>query len=193
MALTPAVICGLLRAGPRHGYDIKSAYDELFGGLKALPPGQVYTTLARLERDGLVEQMAVEPGQGPDRKTYRLTDVGSKELAVWIDQSDVGEAEYSLRLHARVALASRLAGTGIGASTSTEDHIVDPVSLMRQQRQTHQERMRAITARRRNRPDGDPGAALDDLELFHLEADLRWIEHRLDEHSVDKCTGKVRP
>ena len=65
---------GLLEGGPRHGYDLKRAYDERFGADRPLSYGQVYATLARLLKNGLVEVDGVEPGAGPERKRYAITD-----------------------------------------------------------------------------------------------------------------------
>ena len=62
-------LLALLRVGPSHGYQLKTAFERRTGGSWALNIGQVYTTLQRLERDGLVE--ATEAGQ--DRNDYRIT------------------------------------------------------------------------------------------------------------------------
>src|SRR3954467_1784806 len=67
---------GLLEGGPRHGYALKRAYDERFGADRPLSYGQVYATLARLLKNGLVEVDAVEPGAGPERKRYAITSAG---------------------------------------------------------------------------------------------------------------------
>jgi DNA-binding PadR family transcriptional regulator len=60
-------LLGLLEEGPQHGYELKHRYDANFPGVRPLPFGQVYATLARLHRDGLVDIAAVESGAGPDR------------------------------------------------------------------------------------------------------------------------------
>ncbi len=62
---------GLLEGGPRHGYDLKRAYDERFGADRPLSYGQVYATLARLLKNGLVEVDGVEPGAGPSASATR--------------------------------------------------------------------------------------------------------------------------
>src|SRR3954452_23195695 len=72
---------GLLEAGPRHGYDLKRADDESFGAARPLSYGQVYATLARLLKNGLVEVEGVEPGAGPDRKRYAITEAGVTDVA----------------------------------------------------------------------------------------------------------------
>ena len=61
----PLTILGLLEREPSHGYDLKRDYDTWFGQDKPLPFGQVYATLKRLARDGLVAGGDAEPGAGP--------------------------------------------------------------------------------------------------------------------------------
>lgn len=80
------VLLGILAERPRHGYDLKAAVEAAFGGTWPLNIGQIYTTLARLDRDGLVECEVVEQEALPDRKVYRLTAVGRKELERWLDE-----------------------------------------------------------------------------------------------------------
>ena len=70
-------LLGLLESGPRHGYDLKRAFDERFGHDRPLHYGQVYSTLSRLLKNGLVEVDGVEPGDGPERKRYAITEAAS--------------------------------------------------------------------------------------------------------------------
>jgi Transcriptional regulator PadR-like family len=72
----PLTLLGLLEREPSHGYDLKRDYDAYFGRRKPLPFGQVYATLGRLARDGKVVAADAEPGAGPDRKRYVITDLG---------------------------------------------------------------------------------------------------------------------
>jgi len=60
----PHTLLGLLETGPRHGYDLKREYDARFSHARPLKYGQIYSTLARLQRDGLVVMDAEEPGRG---------------------------------------------------------------------------------------------------------------------------------
>src|ERR1700709_1580508 len=76
----PYTLLGLLDREPSHGYDLKRDYDTYFGRGKQLPFGQVYATLGRLARDGKVIVGDAEPGAGPDRKRYVITDLGATEL-----------------------------------------------------------------------------------------------------------------
>ena len=69
-------LLGLLGAGPGYGYDLKTNWDRWFVGTKSLAFGQVYSTLARLLRDGLIVQLGAQAGAGPDRKRYEIIAVG---------------------------------------------------------------------------------------------------------------------
>lgn len=78
-------ILALLADGPRHGYDLRAEFEGRTAKLWHLNSGQVYTTLDRLERDGLVEP--VGPEDGDRRRPYRITDAGRRELKRWLDAS----------------------------------------------------------------------------------------------------------
>jgi DNA-binding PadR family transcriptional regulator len=77
----------LLSRQPTHGYDLLRSYEQLFSAV--LPPinaGQIYTTLSRLERDGLVQKFVVEQEGKPDKRVYELTDQGRETLLAWFDK-----------------------------------------------------------------------------------------------------------
>src|SRR5690349_19128578 len=77
----------LLSSGPAHGYELKRRYDGLFGAVwDSINIGQIYVTLGRLERDGLVTSTAVRQEKGADRKDYELTELGRKALGGWLDE-----------------------------------------------------------------------------------------------------------
>jgi DNA-binding PadR family transcriptional regulator len=159
MAFSHALL-GLLEEGPQHGYELKHRYDEHFHAGRPLPFGQVYATLARLHRDGLVDIAAVENGAGPDRKLYVITPAGVSELEDWLDApTAVGFVRNELFSRVVVALLSGR----------------DPAMVLDAQRATHLARMREVTERRRG-ADLEVAMACD-FELFHLEADVKWIEH----------------
>ena len=156
----PASLLGLLEREPSHGYDLKRGYDQLFGRGKQLPFGQVYATLSRLARDGKVIAADSEPGAGPDRKRYVITEQGVSELETWLAQPVVPEPHLQNVLFVKVVLAlisDRPAAKYLDA-----------------QRSAHLERMRQLTAIKRSGSTVD--ALLADHALFHLEADLRWID-----------------
>src|SRR6267143_6319311 len=78
-------ILGLLSKKPLHGYELKAAYEQDLVPASQLNYGQVYTTLERLGRDGLVAHEVVSQTERPDKKVYALTDQGRKELHAWLE------------------------------------------------------------------------------------------------------------
>ncbi|MHB8295483.1 MAG: PadR family transcriptional regulator [Acidimicrobiales bacterium] len=157
---TGEVLLGLLAERPRHGYDLKRVYDDRFGGARSLPFGQVYATLARLLRDGLVDVGAVEPGEGPERKRYTITPAGLQGFERWLSRPEPPQAYLSSALFAKVLLALV---TGKSAS-----------QVLDIQRGAHLELMRALTARKNGAGLGE--VLVIDYALAHLEADMGWIE-----------------
>ena len=151
---------GLLEAGPRHGYDLKRAYDERFGADRPLSYGQVYATLARLLKNGLVEVHGVEPGAGPERKRYAITSAGVTDVDRWLSQPERPEPYLQSVLYSKVVLALL---TGRRA-----DELLDA------QRAEHLRLMRDLTKRKQSGDIADQ--LICDHALFHLEADLRWLE-----------------
>jgi DNA-binding PadR family transcriptional regulator len=156
----PLTLLGLLEREPRHGYDLKRDYDVFFGRGKPLPFGQVYATLARLARDGKVVMGDSEPGAGPDRKRYVITEQGATEVQTWLSEPVEPEPHLQTVLFAKVVLSLMLDRS--------------PEAYLDRQRAAHLQRMRELTELRRT--GGVVDALLADHGLFHLEADLRWIE-----------------
>jgi DNA-binding PadR family transcriptional regulator len=159
MALSHTLL-GLLEGAPRHGYELKNRYEDNFPETRPIPFGQVYATLSRLHRDLFVDIAAVESGAGPDRKLYVITPAGVADLERWVvEPTPIQQARSELLSRVVVALI-----TGRDA-----DSVLDA------QRAVHLIRMRELTERRRN---ADLATAMVcDHELFHLEADVKWIEH----------------
>lgn len=156
----PLTLLGLLEREPSHGYDLKRDYDAYFGRGRPLPFGQVYATLGRLARDGKVVISEPEPGVGPDRKRYVITELGATEVESWLTEPVEAEPHLQTVLFAKVVLALML-------GRRAEDYLDT-------QRRAHLERMRELTDIRRGGNLVD--ALLADHGLFHLEADLRWID-----------------
>ncbi|TDQ05544.1 PadR family transcriptional regulator [Labedaea rhizosphaerae] len=164
----PHALLGLLESGPRHGYDLKRAYDERFGHDRPLHYGQVYSTLARLLKNGLVEERGIEPGGGPERKRYAITDAGVTDVDSWLMTPEKPELYLQNTLYTKVVLA-------LLSGRSAAD-------VLDSQRAAHLKTMRELTTRKRNGDLADQ--LICDHALFHLEADLRWLEvttARLDE------------
>jgi DNA-binding PadR family transcriptional regulator len=156
----PLTLLGLLEREPSHGYDLKRDYDAFFGRGKPLPFGQVYATLARLTRDGKAVAGEAEPGNGPERRRYAITDAGRSEVEAWLKDPVEPEPHLQTVLFAKVVLALMLGRPA--------DRYLDA------QRTAHLQRMRELTELKRTAPLVD--ALLADHGLFHLEADLRWID-----------------
>jgi DNA-binding PadR family transcriptional regulator len=151
---------GLLEREPSHGYDLKRDYDTYFGRGKPLPFGQVYATLGRLARDGKISVADVEPGSGPDRKRYVITEEGVADVDTWLTEPVEPQPSLQTVLFVKVVLSLML-GRSAEAYLDT-------------QRGAHLQRMRELTEVRRSGSAID--ALLADHGLFHLEADLRWID-----------------
>jgi DNA-binding PadR family transcriptional regulator len=160
MSLVPLTLLGLLEREPSHGYDLKRDYDTYFGLAKPVPFGQVYATLGRLARDGKVVAGGSEPGAGPERKRYAITDEGVAEVEAWLAEPVEPEPHLQTALFAKVTLALMLGRPA--------ERYLDT------QRAAHLQRMRELTDLRRT--GGVVEALLADHGLFHLEADLRWID-----------------
>ena len=167
-------ILGLLAQHPRHGYELRAAFEALVGGeaVWEVKPAQIYTTLGRLEEGGLVARRAVEREGGPDKRIYGLTPLGRAELAEWFGTGVAGE-------HQRDEFFVKLM-----LSLATEKG--DPYGVIRAQRKRLYQDLHDHTTRRNQ---ADPARELAqifllDKAIMHLEADLRWldlVEARLDD------------
>ncbi len=156
----PLTLLGLLDREPSHGYDLKRDYDAYFGRGKPIPFGQVYATLSRLARDGMATAGEAEPGGGPDRKRYAITPAGQHEVEAWLAEPVAPEPHLQTVLFAKVVLALML-------NRPAEDYLDA-------QRRSHLRRMRELTELKQT--GGLVDVLLADHGLFHLEADLRWID-----------------
>ena len=156
----PHAVLGLLQQGPRHGYDLKRLVDRYFAPDHPVAFAQIYATLARLETRGRVRLESVERAEGPDRRRYAITDTGVAELERWLTVPLDPEPHLQAALFTKVVLAI-LASRPVAPIVDAERH-------------AHLERMRELTAIRRD--STLPIALLADYALFHLEADLRWLD-----------------
>jgi Predicted transcriptional regulators len=171
----PYALLGLLEQQPRHGYDLKRLFDRYFAPDRPLAFGQVYATLGRLSRDGNVVVASVDQDEGPERKHYAITSTGSATLEDWFARPIPPEPHLQSELFAKVTLAV-LTGRAIAP-------------LLDAQRGAHLARMRELTSVRR--ASGLPVSLLADYALFHLEADLRWIE--MTGARIDDLRAQLRP
>ncbi|MGW7200536.1 PadR family transcriptional regulator [Streptomyces chryseus] len=167
-------LLGLLESGPRHGYDLKRAFDDKFGHDRPLHYGQVYATMSRLLKNGLVEVDSVESGAGPERKRYAITEAGTTDVEQWLARPEKPEPYLQSTLYTKVVLALLTGRSATG--------------LLDAQRAEHMRLMRALTERKRRGDLADQ--LLCEHALFHLEADVRWLE--LAAARLDRLASEVR-
>jgi DNA-binding PadR family transcriptional regulator len=161
-------LLALLAEAPTHGYHLKTAFEHRTGGSWALNIGQVYTTLQRLERDGLVETAEARD----DRTDYRITDSGRVQLEAWFATPVVPGAPQRDELTIKVLLAVAAAD-------------VDVTAILQRQRTASVEQLQAYT---RRKAQADPEADLAflvllDALIFRTEAEVRWL---------DACEARIR-
>jgi DNA-binding PadR family transcriptional regulator len=159
-------LLALLREGPRHGYQLKTEFEAATGGVWPLNVGQVYTTLDRLERDGLVDVRVQGGDDGAAQKLYAITVDGVAALGAWWDAVPADDPPPRDELMLKVLMAI----------DHSRDHAMRVV--------THQRTvlLALLQAKRRERKvAGDDGTSLaarlvTDALVTRAEADLRWLE-----------------
>lgn len=168
-------ILGLLTQKPRHGYELRAAFEAVVGGDANwnVKPAQIYTTLERLEEAGLVERTSdLGEGNEPSRRIYAVTQAGHQSLQEWFANGVTPEHQHDeFFIKLMVALASGEA---------------DPARIIQTQRVHLYQELHAATALR---DSYDPRTEIAQILLLdkvtmHLEADLRWLdmtEMRLEE------------
>ena len=159
-------LLALLDEGPRHGYQLKTDFESATGGVWPLNVGQVYTTLDRVERDGLVQVDDVHSNGGGPQRTYRLTPAGREELGSWwsaTPPTDDPPPRDELVLKVLMAIG---ASPAHGLAVITRQRTALAGLLQRARR-----------ASRDKTPNPDLAAALvADSAVVRAEADLRWLD-----------------
>jgi DNA-binding PadR family transcriptional regulator len=156
-------LLGLLAERPRHGYDLKAAFEGFMGGTWPLNIGQVYTTLARLERDGLVDSEVVEQDSRPDRRVYRLTERGGKELDRWRGEAVALAPPLREQLYVKLLLHVLAPGGDVG-------------DFVARTRRDVQAALAAVERRLTASPATDVTGLLLDAVSLNLQATLRWLD-----------------
>jgi DNA-binding PadR family transcriptional regulator len=176
---TPHVLLGLLAGGSHHGYELKRAYDARLPYARPLAFGQVYATLSRLERDGLVEAVGQEQDGGPERTAYRITDGGRAALSAWLGEVEPPMPHVTNTLFAKVLVA---------LLSADEDAARD---YLTRQRGAHAARVRDLTRIKLDAAASTGAVVAADYAIAHLDADLRWLETTLAR--VAELNREVRP
>ena len=158
------VVLAMLAKEPSHGYQLRARLRQALGPIgDAMNDGQVYVTLARLEKAGLVacESSAGLPDR-PDRKVYTLTAAGQQRVAGWLAEVSWPRpdlAEFHLKL-----IAAAAAG------------LADPITIVDTQRRELLRRLRDAQRAAMAEPDRSDAALLLEGIVLRLQADLRWLE-----------------
>ena len=161
-------LLALLEQGPRYGYQLRAEFEDRTGGTWPLNVGQVYTTLSRLERDGLVE------GQGADADghvVYVVTASGREEVAAWFGSPVPRTRPPREELAIKLALAVSVPGVEVGA-------------VIQQQRSATMAALQDYTRLKRSGRAAQPVEPADlawslvlDSLVFDAEAEVRWLDH----------------
>jgi DNA-binding PadR family transcriptional regulator len=179
-------LLALLEQGPMYGYQLRAEFERRTGATWPLNVGQVYTTLTRLERDGLVAESG-DDGEG--HVVYRVTDAGRDVVAAWfttpVERTQPPRDELAIKL----ALAVTVPGVDVG-------------SVIQQQRSATISALQDYTRLKRTRtPDVQEPAdmawslVLDSL-VFAAEAEVRWLDHceaRLRRAQLERDASAVGP
>jgi DNA-binding PadR family transcriptional regulator len=157
----PHALLALLSEGPKYGLRLQNEFESRTGEVWPLNVGQVYTTLQRLERDGLVE--ATEAGER-SQKQYRITTAGDRELATWLRTPPDLVPPPRDELVIKVLVALQVPG-------------IDIHELLQVHRRHVIEVMQRYTKVKAATGAYDVGLALvADAELFRLEAIVHWLD-----------------
>jgi DNA-binding PadR family transcriptional regulator len=155
-------LLALLSEGPKYGLQLREEFVARTGEVWPLNVGQVYTTLQRLERDGLVE--SDDAGEAGPQKGFRITAEGEEELAGWLRTPPDLTSPPRDELVIKVLVALRVPGTNVHEVIQVHRRYL--VELMQQ-----------WTRLKEDEAEFDLGLALVvDAELFRLDSVIRWLD-----------------
>lgn len=160
-------LLALLAKEPAHGYELKTQLTQIFGGAYPTPNiGQIYVTLQRLERDGLVRSQDVIQTTRPNKRVYELTPAGREALVTWLDGPGAGPRVRD-DFFVKLALG-QLAG---GA---------DRLGLISRQRRHYLSQMRTLSELAESEQRSVPRLLIEGA-MLHLQADLEWLQRCQEE------------
>ena len=173
-------LLAILDQGPCYGYQLRAEFDRRTGSSWPVNVGQIYTTLDRLERDGLVAKGDTDE-QG--HVYYEITDAGRAEAREWLTSPVARASGTRDELPLKLALAATLPGVDVSAIVQTQ----------RRASLAALEALREARAGDVAAPDGVQLAAqlVGDALLFHAETEVRWLDHvqgRLAQHRATEVS-----
>lgn len=154
-------LLALLAEGPMHTYQLKQQFEGRTGNTWPLNIGQVYTTVQRLVRDGLVRPAVDSTG---DVERFELTESGHEEAAAWWTRPVERGAPARDELVIKLALAATAPG-------------VDVADLVQRQRRESMRSLHEYTRLHRTTGDDLAWSLVLDHLIFSLEAEIRWLDH----------------
>jgi DNA-binding PadR family transcriptional regulator len=163
LSVVQEVLLALLSQSGAHAYELRARLALALGPLAgALNEGQVYVTLGRLEKSGLIASQRLDPVDGRDRRVYELTEVGHERVLSWLEDVSwpkPAPAEFHLKL-----VAAAAAG------------LADPVRVVDRQRHELLSGLREAQRAALAEPSGAVAGLLLEGVVLRLQADLRWLE-----------------
>ena len=159
-------LLAILDQGPCYGYQLRAEFDRRTGSTWPLNVGQIYNTLDRLERDGLVEKGDVDE-QG--HVYWQITDAGSSEVQQWwaapVERSGGTRAELAIKL----AVAATLPGVDVAAVIQTQR-----AASLRQLQELNRAKYAGAGV---DSPEELAWSLVVDSMIFAAEAEVRWLDH----------------
>ena len=158
-------LLAILDQGPCYGYQLRAEFDRRTGSTWPLNVGQIYNTLERLERDGLVSRG--EPDE-QGHVYWQITDAGSAEVASWLSSPvERGQATRD-ELAIKLAVAATLPG-------------IDVAAVIQTQRTASLRQLQILNRAKFAGGDGSPEelawSLVIDSMIFAAEAEVRWLDH----------------
>lgn len=158
-------LLALLDGGPRHGYQLRTEFETTTGATWPLNVGQVYSTLTRLERDGLVEPEIFDGDDAEGRHPYRITEAGRAELHRWFATPVARSSRPRDELAIKLAMALTVPD-------------VDVAAVVQRQRTATVRSLQELTRLKAAAAEEDLAWLLVvDSLIFQAEAEVRWLDH----------------
>jgi DNA-binding PadR family transcriptional regulator len=164
------MLLAFVERGVGHGYELKQAIEQVFGdAFPSINVGQIYTTLARLERDGLVCGQLVAQDGRPDKRVYTVTEAGRAALDAWFEEPADGP-KLRDEFYSKLVLGTLPSAHGNGRTPA--------LALIARHRTRYLQQLRELNdlALRQDPERGVAALLLIEGAMLHLQADLSWLD-----------------
>jgi DNA-binding PadR family transcriptional regulator len=171
-----SALLAILSLGDCHGYQLKHELTSRTGSVLDVNIGQIYSTLSRLERDGLVKQKTLTPSKD-GQQLFTITDAGRAGASAWLFEPIMDDRDVRNDLSTKLALAVTLPS-------------IDVAQIVKAQRAKDIQKLQALTLAKRGVAPESPAEVaavlMNDRAIFNLEAELRWLDH------IEKILGETK-